>query len=101
MGGLDNFVTFWGWSYPPIKVIFTLFFICEIRVKINGDRVGCQKHSVVGVHLIYGKCIPLGMVSKKKLMEFSIKLAWWVLDALFVIKKQTKKLGLKTFYRAF
>ena len=38
---------------------------------------------------------------KKKIMEFSIKLAWWVLDALFVIKKQTKKLGLKTFYRAF
>ena len=28
-----------------------------------GKRVGCQKHSEIGVHLIYGKCIPLPVFS--------------------------------------
>ena len=37
---------------------------------------------------------------KKKVMEFSIKLAGWVLNARFSVKKTTKKQGLKTLYFA-
>ena len=78
-------------SLVPVEGIMTMIRAIKI------DHGPYQECPVFGIYVVLGiRCKSndnnLGMVSKKKkkLMEFSIKLAGWVLDALVSHEKKTK-----------